>query len=144
MTRTNCPHDFLRTAEDMPVSQLLDGLRVLLLEDEYLIAMDVEELCHDNGATEVILVRDLGEIDAGTVAGTIDVAIIDLMLGGVSTLDFARRLREAGVPFVFASGYSDADDLGEAFPDAVLVAKPYASADLIGAVASVCGRIPPA
>jgi len=124
------------------VSQLLDGLRVLLLEDEFLIAMDVEQLCRDNGAAEVTIAHDLGAIDLEAVVASIDVAIVDLMLGGTSTLDFARRLREAGVPFVFASGYSDAEELNAAFPDAVLVAKPYAGADLVEAVAAVCGRKP--
>lgn len=127
----------------MPVPQLLDDLRVLLLEDEYLIAMDVEQVCRDNGAAEVTIVRDLDEIDTKTVMGAIDVAIIDLMLGGVSTLDFARGLHEAGIPFVFASGYSDPEELGASFPGAILVAKPYAGDDLVEAVAVACGRRTP-
>ena len=60
------------------VSLLLDGLRVLILEDEFLIAMDVEQLCRDHGAREVSIARDLVEIDAGQVKETFDVAIVDL------------------------------------------------------------------
>ena len=124
------------------MSRLLDGLRVLLLEDEFLIAMDVEQLCRDNGAIDVTIAGELGEIDMAAVMASTDVAIVDLMLGGVSTFDFAHRLRDAAIPFVFASGYSDAEELKASFPDAVLVAKPYAGADLIDAVATVCGRKP--
>jgi len=132
----------------MPVSQLLDGprlldgLRVLLLEDEFLIAMDVEQLCRDNGAADVTIAGNLDEIDQESVPSSFDVAIIDLMLAGASTLDFARRLRDAGFPFVFASGYSDTEELHATFPDVVLVAKPYGGDDLVEAVAAVAGRKP--
>ena len=77
---------------------LLDGLRILVLEDEFLIAMDVEQLCRDHGAQEVVIARDLTEIDGRKVATQFDAAIVDLMLGGTSTLEFAAGLRETGVP----------------------------------------------
>ncbi|TIX32026.1 MAG: response regulator, partial [Mesorhizobium sp.] len=38
---------------------LLDGLRILVLEDEFLIAMDVEQLCRDHGAAEVTIAREI-------------------------------------------------------------------------------------
>ncbi|RWA67196.1 response regulator [Mesorhizobium sp. M1C.F.Ca.ET.193.01.1.1] len=119
---------------------LLDGLRILVLEDEFLIAMDVEQLCRDQGAADVTIVRDLAEIDQRDGLSWFDAAIVDLMLGGASTLDFAGRLRSAGVPFVFASGYSDAEEIESSFPEVRLVAKPYSGEDLIGAVAVACGR----
>jgi DNA-binding response OmpR family regulator len=118
---------------------LLEGLKVLVLEDEFLIAMDVEQLCRDNGAADVTIMRELGAIDPGGAAA-FDVAIVDLMLGGVSTLDFARGLRDSGVPFVFASGYSEVEALAAEFPASVLVPKPYSGADLVEAVAAVSGR----
>ncbi|RVC73273.1 response regulator, partial [Mesorhizobium sp. M2A.F.Ca.ET.046.02.1.1] len=81
---------------------LLDGLRILVLEDEFLIAMDVEQLCRDHGAAEVTIAREIVEIDGQALSARFDAAVVDLMLGGVSTLDFAARLRSEGVPFVFA------------------------------------------
>jgi DNA-binding response OmpR family regulator len=134
----------LRFAEAQRMSDLLDGLRVLLLEDEPLIAMDVEQLCLDNGAAEVITVRALEEIDPQAAVSSVDVAIVDLMLSGVSTFDFARRLQQAGKPFIFASGHSDADEVQASFPEVAFVAKPYAGADLVNAVAAACGRLSPA
>lgn len=124
------------------VPPLLDGLRILVLEDEFLIAMDVEQLCRDHGASDVVIVRHLSEIDPDGIDARFDAAIVDLRLGSVSTLDFARLLREHDVPFVFASGYGDADELAVSFPGIALVGKPYAGADLIEAVAAACARLP--
>jgi CheY-like chemotaxis protein len=122
------------------VPPLLDGLRILILEDEFLIAMDVEQLCRDNGAVDAVIVRDLTEIDRTDGLGGFDAAVVDLMLGGVSTLDFAALLQSTGIPFVFASGYSDADEIRASFPEIRLVAKPYSGDDLIEALAVACGR----
>lgn len=93
---------------------LLNGLRVLLLEDEVLIAMDVEQLCLDNGAATVKTVRDLAETEAANPA-LFDIAIVDLRLGGQSTLGFARRLNEMDIPFIFASGYTDIEEIAQEF-----------------------------
>jgi len=121
---------------------LLDGLRILLLEDEFLIAMDVEQLCRDHGASEVTIMRNLSEIDQQSSSIQFDAAIIDLMLGGESTLDFAKSLYNRKVPFIFASGYSDGAEIETDFPGVILVSKPYSGADLVEAVAASCGRPP--
>lgn len=115
------------------MSKPLKGLRVLILEDEFLIAMDVEQLCRESGAEDVFIVRSLQELEGGEMPD-FDVAIVDLMLSGVSTLDFARQIYDRGVPFVFASGYSDLQEITEKFPGVSVVGKPYAGEDLIGAV----------
>jgi DNA-binding response OmpR family regulator len=129
--------------ELLPVPLLLDGLRILLLEDEPLIAMDVEQLCRDNGADEIICVRDLKDVEREVRAARFDAAIVDLMLSGASTLDFARDLHERGVPFVFASGYSEPEELASSFPGVALVEKPYAGADLVEAIAAAWKRSRP-
>jgi CheY-like chemotaxis protein len=120
---------------------LLDGLRVLVLEDEALIAMDVEQLCRDGGAAEVTIARDLDEIDIESLTA-FDVAIVDLSLGGRSTLGLAALFRDRGMPFVFASGYSSQEEMAAEFPGVPLVPKPYSGADLVEAVAAVSGRLP--
>ena len=119
---------------------LLDGRHILVLEDEFLIARDVEQLCLEHGAADVTIARDLAEIDERALRSRFDAAVVDLMLGGVSTLGFAARLRSEGVPFVFASGYSDSDEVKGLFPDIRLVTKPYSGDDLVEAVALACGR----
>jgi len=118
------------------VTVLLGGLRVLVLEDEFLIAMDVEQLCRDHGAEEVVIARDMRDIDIDDVNGRFDVAIVDVMLGGTSTLDFARQLMERGLPFVFASGYANLEEINVSFPGVAVVGKPYGGNDLVQAVAA--------
>ena len=122
------------------MSDLLDGLFVLLLEDEFLIAMDVEEICRDHGARDVVVARTLEEADQALAGARFDAAIVDLMLAGISTLPFASVLQERAVPFIFASGYSDAQELTRAFPAVAVIAKPYAGNDLVEALAGACGR----
>jgi CheY-like chemotaxis protein len=116
---------------------ILDGLNILLLEDEFLIAMDVEQLCRDNGAEDVHVVRSLDDIDIAK-AMEFDAAIVDVMLGGQSTLELAASLKDAGTPFVFASGYTDNEELAAKFPGVALIGKPYDDKDLIEALARAC------
>ena len=118
---------------------LLGGLRILVLEDEFLIAMDVEQICRDAGAADVIIARTLEEAQSAAATG-FDAAIIDMMLEGKSTLSFAASLRNRGVPFVFASGYSDLGDAATSFPDTIIVGKPYSGDDLVKALCTACGR----
>jgi DNA-binding response OmpR family regulator len=124
--------------ESLP-SNALAGLRILLLEDEYLIAMDVELLCRDSGAAEVVVKRSLEELDGMDGFDRFDVAVVDLVLAGTSTLPFAERLRENNVPFIFASGYAD-ENLTSSFPDIRTVSKPYAGSDLVEAIAAAARR----
>jgi CheY-like chemotaxis protein len=115
-------------------SHELAGLRILVLEDEYLIAMDVEMLCRDHGAAEVVVKRTVGELSEPLAE--FDVVIVDLMLAGESTLPFAQELKRSSKPFVFASGYVDHEDILKDFPGVRIVGKPYAGRDLIEAIAA--------
>jgi DNA-binding response OmpR family regulator len=122
------------------LADLLAGMRILVLEDEVLIAMDVEQLCRDSGAAGVVVARSLAEIDPDRAASEFDAAIVDVMLGGTSTLAFARHIQERNVPFVFASGYTDLDEIFSAFPGVSVVGKPYSGSDLVEAVAAAARR----
>lgn len=125
------------------LANTLSGLRILLLEDEYLIAMDVELLCREHGAAEITVMLNLDGLDGDAPLPDFDVAILDLMLAGRSTMPFAERLEKIGRPFVFATGYSRSDELLERMPAVPVIEKPYAGTDLVMAVASVTGRLRP-
>jgi len=117
----------------------LSGLRILLMEDEALIALDVEQLCRDSGAADVIVVRDLEQMrNADDQA--YHAAILDVMLSGTPTMDFARTLSDQGVPFVFATGYADNADFFSDFPGTPVIGKPYVGAELIRALAGAIAR----
>jgi len=123
------------------MKDILSGLRILILEDESLIALDVEQLCRDHGASEISIESDLGGLGSESALDGFDVAIVDLMLSGVSALPFAERLRDRNRPFVFTSGFGDMNRLRDAFPGVPAVGKPYSGSDLIEAVAAVAGRL---
>ncbi|WP_244437459.1 response regulator [Aliihoeflea sp. 2WW] len=113
----------------------LKDLRILVMEDEFLIAMDVEQLCQDHGAEEVIILRTLKELGDQPVGDRgINVAVVDVMLAGESTVEFAKTLQDNNVPFVFATGYAENENLFEAFPGIRVVGKPYAGPTLITAI----------
>lgn len=123
------------------MAPLLEGLRILLFEDEFLIAMDVEQLCRDHGAADVQIVSSLVSFDTDATLQNADAAIVDLMLGGTPTIDVAKSLQALGLPFVFASGYSDLRSVTQNFPHVTVVGKPYAGDDLVKALAAACGRL---
>ena len=119
----------------------LDGLNILILEDEFLIAMDVEQLCRDHGAGDIMISRSLEELGPEPFqAFRFDAAVVDMRLNGVSTVDFAQSLYRRGVPFVFATGYADPDETAATFPGVTVVGKPYLGGDLVNALAEAVKR----
>ncbi len=120
----------------------LDGLRILLLEDEFLIAMDVEQTCLDAGARHVRIVNSVTEARSLQEPWNFDAAVVDIMLAGDSTLDFALGLYQRKVPFVFASGYSDLSALDGRFSGVEIVGKPYGGDDLVNGIVSAIRRSP--
>jgi DNA-binding response OmpR family regulator len=102
----------------------LDGASVLLLEDEYLIALDAEMILKDLGAMTVHIASNL--IDAQKYANEqrFDLALLDVNINGHTSFELAQSLRDKGVRVVFASGY----DLNRTRPvgdAAIYVGKPY-------------------
>jgi CheY-like chemotaxis protein len=131
-------------------NQLLHAARVLLVEDEFLIAMDVEQLCRDHGAQEVRVVASHTELHPELLAGSrFDVAILDVKVQGKWTMDFARLLVKREIPFIFATGYSDVETFFSDFPGAPVVSKPYTGVEVMEALSaamaarSVAGTMPP-
>ena len=116
----------------------LDGVRVLLIEDEAIIAMTAEDMLEEVGCTVAATAATLPDALDAAGAGGFDVALLDINLNGVESLPVAARLREAGTPFIFTTGYGTAGS-GE-YADAPLVTKPYRVDDLRQAIASALGR----
>lgn len=82
--------------------------RVLIAEDEFLIAFDWEGAFLDAGAQVVGPVRTLADALALPLT-SFDAAVLDIELEDGSCHPFAVKLWQAGIPFVFASGYRRAD-----------------------------------
>jgi CheY-like chemotaxis protein len=109
----------------MPTTPDLRGLHLLLVEDEYLLALGLAEVASDLGAEvfgpvasvedALALVDKLPELDA---------AILDINLGDATIFPVADALRARGVPFVFSTA-SDRAALPERFRDVPVCCKPF-------------------
>lgn len=89
---------------------MLEGRRILVVEDDYLVALTVVELLEDVGAEVVGPVSTADEAVALVTAGdiAIDAAILDVNLDGETSFPVADALAERNVFFVFATGYGGA------------------------------------
>jgi CheY-like chemotaxis protein len=117
----------------------LAGVRVLLVEDEAIIAMTAEDMLEELGCTVAATAANLSEALAAAEAGGFDLALLDINLNGRESLPVAARLRAAGTPFVFTTGYGAAGS-GSDYADVPLVTKPYQMADLKRAMTAALGR----
>ena len=79
--------------------------RVLIVEDETMIAMLLEDVVAEGGYTVVGPVGRLAGALAVAVSGEIDAALLDANLHGESVFPLARVLAERHIPFVFLTGY---------------------------------------
>ena len=89
-----------------PPSEALRGRRLLIVEDEYMIAADLAYTLEDRG---VEVVGPVGSVDEALALveaeGRLDGAVLDLNLGNDRAYPVADALLARGVPFVFATGY---------------------------------------
>ena len=117
------------------------AIKVLIFEDEPLVAMFVEEALNHAGF-EVVLARDPGEAEAAIRDSieTVSALVTDIRLGnGPSGWELARAARERcpGLPVVFISGDSAIDHSAQGVPDSVMIQKPFVEAQLITALANL-------
>ena len=111
----------------------LTGLKVLVVEDEMLVSMLVEDMLSDLGCTVVGPAAELEEAMSLAQNAEIDLALLDVNLGGRPIFPVADTLKARGVPFAFASGYGEAG-LSEDHRGAAVLQKPFREADLARAL----------
>lgn len=105
-------------------ADLLAGKRVFLVEDEYMIADDMRRLLERAGAYVIGPVGTVAQaLKLLDVTDALDLAVLDLNLGGEKAFAIADRLRDRGVRFVFATGY-DQDATPQRFADVPHYEKP--------------------
>lgn len=116
----------------------IEGTRILLVEDEPIIAMTAEDMLEELGCPVVMSVASLPEALAAAEREDYDAAMLDINLNGVDSLPVAALLKRLERPFIFTTGYGVAG-CGE-HADVPLVTKPYQLADLAGALERALGR----
>jgi DNA-binding response OmpR family regulator len=104
------------------------GLTVLVVEEEYLIAAEIEATLLAEGAAKVLMARNLHDLT--TPAPQIDLAIIEAQLGAPASIAFAAALREAGIAVVVTSADRAVTSL---FIGSVPLAKPFDDNALLAA-----------
>jgi DNA-binding NtrC family response regulator len=86
----------------------LKGHRILIVEDEYFIAADLQEALVDAGATVLGPLPTVAAATAFIDAGEhIDMAVLDVNLQGDPVFPVADKLQERRVPFAFVTGFDD-------------------------------------
>lgn len=108
----------------------LAGKRILLVEDEFLIAALVEHYLAELGAVVVGPAYRLGEGVALARQEAIDAAVLDVNINGQRSDSIADVLAARKIPFVLATGYGAAED-DSAAP---VLPKPYNAQALAGAL----------
>ncbi len=114
---------------------MTQALRVLVVEDEMLVAMLVEDMLHDLGHVPV---GPAARLETGIEMAsdeTLDLAILDVNLNGTKSFPIADILTARGVSVIFATGYGKSG-LDPRFAEFPVIAKPFSEAVLHAAIRS--------
>ena len=115
----------------------LSGNTLLLVEDQLLIALDVESMLGELGITDVTTSGSVADAMKKLSSVSPTVAVLDVNLGNETSIPIARELTRRRIPFVFATGYGERGMVPVEFAEIPLVRKPYDSESLMSALVRV-------
>ena len=115
---------------------LLSGRRVLVVEDEMMVLLNIEGALADLGCTAVSSAATIDGALALLEAERFDVAMLDVNLGGQASYRVAEALALRSIPFVFSTGYGE-NGIEARFGDRPVLRKPYSDPHLGAALASL-------
>ena len=110
-------------------------LRILVVEDEMLVAMNIEDMLLALGHEVAGIAGRLAPALALAQEGEFDLAMLDVNLAGEPSFPVADVLRARGIPFFFATGYGR-EGLHDDYRDAPVLQKPFRSRDLADVLAA--------
>lgn len=120
------------------MSQTLSG-RVLIVEDESLVAMLLETILEDMGCTPVGPASTIDEgLALATGAEPLDAALLDVNVAGRQVFPIAEALKARGVPFVFSTGYGESG-LSDEWRGHPTVQKPFTESAIRDALMKAMG-----
>jgi CheY-like chemotaxis protein len=105
---------------------------VLIIEDHALIALDLEGILINCGVRAVAIAASTAQALELIKHTQFDLAFLDMRLPEGPTLPLAIALRDAGIPFAFATGFDSSDATFSDFQDCLMVSKPFSDADIRG------------
>jgi PAS domain S-box-containing protein len=121
------------------INQTLEGKRVLIVEDEPLLSMDMEASLMGAGC---VVRGPAGTLEMAKqmIAGMdYDAALLDANLAGQSVEELAAALTQQNIPFAFVTGYGR-EALPQGFQDAIVLGKPFSKIDLRSVVQALLYR----
>jgi DNA-binding NarL/FixJ family response regulator len=121
---------------------VLNGRRVLLLEDEMLVSLLIEDVLDSQ---DCIIVGPFSQVAEAVLAAqteAIDAAILDMNIGGVMSFPVAEALQARKIPFFFLSGYGQIAMPGD-HPEWRVYSKPFTNAELVKALSDRIGGLAP-
>jgi DNA-binding response OmpR family regulator len=114
----------------------LRGLRILVVEDEYLVAALIQDFLEAAGCIVLGPIPRLAQAVDAARAEACDGAVLDINLGGSRVFSVAEVLSRRRIPFVFVTGYG-ADALPTEFHQRPTIRKPFKGDELLNAVAGL-------
>jgi CheY-like chemotaxis protein len=123
----------------VPISKVTDpirGNRMLVVEDQLIIALDLEMLLLEQGAEEVKVFGTAAEALKSIARSRPDAAVLDVNLGHSTSFPVAQELMRLGVPFIFATGYGNEIEFPVELRSVPLVGKPYCAQMIRDALAT--------
>jgi len=116
--------------------QTLDGLKVLVVEDNFLVAEHLRSILAERGCQVVGPVpRRSDGLTLVCRGEALDGAVLDVQLGSETSFDIASELLGQSIPFLFLTGYGDRAMIPAQFRAAPLLAKPIDEGMLVSAMA---------
>ncbi|HZP64798.1 MAG TPA: response regulator [Rudaea sp.] len=120
----------------MPRPAFPAGVRILIVDDEFMIAADIQWMLSDAGA-EVAVTTSLSAALDVVRNEHVSAALLDVRLGNDTSEPVADLLAAKGIPFLFFSGVSLPCRMRAKFPDARTLVKPVAFCELLSATADL-------
>jgi CheY-like chemotaxis protein len=108
----------------------LDSLRILVVEDELIIALNLEDMLASFGCEVVGPFAHISEAEQAARSERLDGALLDVNVRGRLVYPVAEILLARKVPVLFCSGYSDTSIMPERFARVPQMSKPYAESSL--------------
>jgi CheY-like chemotaxis protein len=105
------------------------GIKVLIVEDEGLVALMIEDMLQDLGCEVIASVARVSEARGIAATAEINLAVLDINLAGQPSFPVAEILRDRGVPFIFSTGYGR-EGLPRQFTGSPVLGKPFSASDL--------------
>jgi DNA-binding NtrC family response regulator len=120
--------------------RILANRRILVAEDEGLIALDVEAMLQGFGCEVVGPLSELEDIVLAIKAQPLDGALLDVNLRGRQVFDILPEFISRNIPVVLTSGYDDASLFPDAFRELPRICKPFDQSTLHRVCISTIGR----